>query len=175
MGVMATAALLERAKDKLGCAVRTARNPAVRQKVLSRAKDAAAKGVNRAHPVLLRATRGRIGGRVFRAPVLLLTTTGRRSGKERTVPLLYLREGDRIAVVGSYGGDDRDPLWVHNVRADPAVGVEIDGRRAPMRASIASAEEKARVWPKFVELYRYYDNYQRKTERDIPVVWLDPV
>jgi deazaflavin-dependent oxidoreductase (nitroreductase family) len=175
MGAMATAALIKQAKDKLGCAVRTARNPAGRKKVLARIKDAAAKGVNRAHPALLRATKGRLGARVFRAPVLLLTTTGRRSGKERTVPLLYLAQGDRIALVGSYGGDDRDPLWVHNIRADPAVTVEIDGRRRPMRASIASAEEKAALWPKVLELYRPYDNYQRRTERDIPVVWLDPV
>lgn len=172
---MATAALLGQAKDKLGCALRTAKDPAVRQKVRRRVKDAAAKGANRAHPLLLRATGGRIGGRVFKAPVLLLTTTGRKTGKERTVPLLYLREGDRIAVVGSYGGDARDPLWVHNVRADPAVRVEIDGQRMPMRASIASADDKARVWPKFVELYRYYDSYQRRTEREIPLVWLDPV
>jgi F420H(2)-dependent quinone reductase len=176
MGGMTNAALLKKkARDTVSCAVRTASDPAARRKLLGRAKDTAAKGVNRAHPALVRATKGRVGARWMKAPVLLLTTTGRKSGKERTVPLLYIREGERIGLVASYAGDDRDPLWLHNIRANPAVTVEIDGKRTPMRASIASAEDKARVWPKFVAIYRFYDTYQRRTERDIPVVWLDPV
>lgn len=175
MVAMATPVLMKQAKDKLACAVRTAKNPAVRKKAAKRAKDTAARAVNRAHPALLRATKGRVGARIAKAPVLMLTTTGRKSGKERTVPLLYVREGERLAVVASYGGDDRDPLWLHNLRADPAVTVEVDGRRTPMRASIASADDKARLWPKFLAIYRFYDKYQSRTERDIPVVLLDPV
>lgn len=122
-----------------------------------------------------RASGGRIGGRFLRgAPVLLLTTIGRKSGQPRTAPLLYLRDGERIVVVASKGGMSRHPLWYRNVEANPDVEVEIGTDKMPMRARRASEEEKSALWPKLVAMYRDFDDYQARTERNIPVVILTP-
>jgi len=120
-----------------------------------------------------RATGGRLGGR-FRggAPVFLLITKGRKSGQPRTAPLLYLEDDGRYVVVASKGGMSHHPLWFHNLEADPQVEVELGKRRIPMTARRASPEEKAALWPKLVAMYRDYDDYQARTERDIPVVIL---
>jgi deazaflavin-dependent oxidoreductase (nitroreductase family) len=155
-------------------AAKAVRDPAARATLRREAKDGLAWVANRVHPALLRASKGKVGAKLGKAPVLLLTTTGRRSGKERTVPLLYLAEGERLVVVASYGGDDRSPAWFLNLTDTPAATVELDGVRRPVTASVADAAEKERLWPRLLEIYRYYDNYQRKTDRDIPVVWLDP-
>lgn len=122
-----------------------------------------------------RATGGRIGGRFLRgAPVLLLITTGRKSGKPRTSPLLYLKEGDTYVIVASKGGMSHDPLWFKNLEANPEVEIEIGTRRMPMTARRASDAEKATLWPKLVAMYRDYDDYQARTDRNIPVVLLTP-
>lgn len=139
----------------------------------STAKDGAAKVVNRVHSFVYRRSGGKVGSRwVQKAPVLLLTTTGRKSGKARTAPVLYLADGDRLAIVASYGGDDRSPAWFHNLTANPDVTVEMAGTTRPMRAEVASAADKERLWPSLVEMYSGYESYQKKTERDIPVVFL---
>jgi len=103
-----------------------------------------------------------------------LTVTGRRSGQPRTVPLLYLRDGERVVFVASKGGMSRHPVWYHNVTAHPEVEVQIGGETRAMRARTASAEEKAALWPKLVAMYPDYDDYQARTERDIPVVICEP-
>jgi deazaflavin-dependent oxidoreductase (nitroreductase family) len=122
-----------------------------------------------------RATGGRLGGRFLRgAPVLLLTTRGRRSGQPRTAPLLYLEDGGRIAIVASKGGMSQHPLWYRNLEANPEVEVEIGRERRPMLARVATEAEKRELWPKLVAMYRDYDDYQARTERDIPVVVLTP-
>ena len=122
-----------------------------------------------------RATGGRLGGRFLRgAPVLLLITTGRKSGKPRTAPLLYLKEGDSYVIVASKGGMSHDPLWFKNLEANPDVEIEIGTRRLPMKARRADDAEKAILWPKLVAMYRDYDDYQARTERNIPVVVLTP-
>jgi deazaflavin-dependent oxidoreductase (nitroreductase family) len=122
-----------------------------------------------------RASGGRLGGR-FRggAPVCLLTTTGRRSGRPRTAPLLYLEDGERVVVVGSKGGMSRHPTWYLNCAANPDVEVEIGRERRAMRARTASAGERAELWPRLVEMYPDYAAYQARTEREIPVVILEP-
>ncbi len=135
-------------------------------------KDRAVRIVNRLHSNVYRRTDGRIGSHLRKAPVLLLTTAGRKSGKARTVPLVYLSDGARIVVVASYGGDDRSPQWFHNLVADPKVTVEVLGTRREMRAEVANADDKARLWPKLVKMYRAYATYQQRTEREIPVVIL---
>ena len=118
---------------------------------------------------------GRIGGKFLRgAPVLLLTTIGRKSGKPRTAPLLYLRDGEKIVIVGSKGGMSQHPLWYRNVEANPDVDVEIGSERRRMLARRATDEEKAAVWPKLVAMYRDFDDYQARTERNIPVIILSP-
>jgi F420H(2)-dependent quinone reductase len=105
--------------------------------------------------------------------VLLLTTTGRKTGKRRTSPLLYLRDGDMLAVVASEGGAPRHPAWYLNLAANPAVEVEIGRTREPRRARDASEDERARLWPRFVEMYAGYAAYERRTSRRIPVVLLE--
>jgi len=118
---------------------------------------------------------GRIGGR-FRqgAPVLLLTTTGRKSGRLRTAPLLYLEDGENLVVVASKGGMSQHPVWYLNLDSNPDVEVEIGTSRRRLRARRASDEEKAKLWPRLVAMYRDYDDYQARTDRNIPVVILGP-
>jgi deazaflavin-dependent oxidoreductase (nitroreductase family) len=120
-----------------------------------------------------RATGGRIGGTFLRgAPVLLLITQGRKSGLPRTAPLLYLKDGERIVLVASKGGMSHHPQWYLNVEANPEVEVEIGRERIPMRARRASDAEKAELWPELCTMYPDYDDYQARTERNIPVLIL---
>ena len=128
-----------------------------------------------------RLTRGRIGGtwRVGAGwrnpvPICLLEHRGRRTGKLRTTPLVYLQDADRVVVVASQAGRQHHPLWFRNIEADPAVMVQIGGERRPMRARTADAEERAALWPRLVDLYSDYDSYQSWTDREIPVVILEP-
>jgi deazaflavin-dependent oxidoreductase (nitroreductase family) len=122
-----------------------------------------------------RASGGRIGGRFLRgAPVCLLTTRGRRSGEPRVAPLLYLRDGENVVVVASKGGMSHHPLWYRNLEADPEVLLQIGRETTKRRARLASADEKRRLWPQLVAMYPDYDDYQARTERDIPVVILEP-
>lgn len=136
------------------------------------AKDTGTKVVSRLHNVVFRRTSGRVGGKFRKAPTLLLTTTGRKSGKQHTVPVLYLTDGDALVVVGSYGGDDRTPAWFLNLLANPDVTVERGADKVAMTATLASPEEKARLWPLLVAMYPGYATYQKRTTRDIPVAIL---
>ena len=125
---------------------------------------------------LYRLTAGRIGGTFRRgAPVCIVTTTGKRTGAPRTIALLYLADGDDIVVVASKGGMSHSPGWFHNMMANPRVEVEIGTSRRPMVARRASAAEKAALWPRLVAMYPDYDDYQARTTRDIPVVFLSPI
>lgn len=106
---------------------------------------------------------------------LLLTTTGRRSGKERTTPLIYQPDGDAYVVVASKGGADDDPLWYKNIQANPEVKVQVKGDKFTARARTATRDEKPALWSKMAAAWPDYDEYQKKTSRDIPVVVLDRV
>lgn len=122
-----------------------------------------------------RASGGRIGGTFLRgAPVMLLTTIGRKSGQRRTAPLLYLRDGDKVICVASKGGMPKHPLWFRNLEANPNVEVQIGNDVTPMRAAVASQTEKEAYWPKLTAMYRDFDDYQARTDRNIPVVILSP-
>lgn len=126
------------------------------------------------HRTLYRASGGRIGGRIWGLRVVLLTTIGRRSGKPRTVPLLSLRDGDDVVVIASYGGLDRPPAWWLNLEAHPEAGLE-DGRaKRAVIARTASGDERARLWARVTEQAPGYLAYERRTERAIPVVILEP-
>lgn len=128
----------------------------------------------RLHVFLYRLSGGAIGGRFGKAPVLLLTTKGRRSGKAYTTPLLYLRDGSNLVVVASSGGADLDPQWWRNLKSDPEAQVQVKRDKFAARAEQASAEEKQRLWPQLVQMYKPYQGYQEKTAREIPVVILKP-
>src|SRR4051794_2253938 len=138
--------------------------------------DALFKIVNAVHQPLFRLSKGRIGGRGLGMPVLVLTTTGRKSGAKRSVMLTSpLQLGDSIVLVASRGGDDQNPAWLYNLQADPEVEVEQDGRTRAMRARVADTAERAELWPRVVADHANYASYQAKTDREIPVVVLDPV
>ncbi|MBE1535654.1 nitroreductase family deazaflavin-dependent oxidoreductase [Actinomadura algeriensis] len=106
---------------------------------------------------------------------LLLTTKGRRTGQPRTTPLIYQPEGDAYLVVASKGGTDEPPLWYLNLQADPEVQVQVKGDRFTARARTATPEEKPALWRKMAATWPQYDEYQTKTEREIPVVVLERV
>ncbi len=136
----------------------------------------------RAHVPVYRLTNGRIGskwriGAGWKKPVpmLLLDHVGRKSGTEFTTPLLYLEDGDRLVIVASQGGLPKNPQWFHNLMANPDTAVALKGeRRREVRAREATPEERAALWPRLVDLYADFDNYQAWTDREIPVVILDP-
>jgi deazaflavin-dependent oxidoreductase (nitroreductase family) len=140
-------------------------------------KDFQMQTMNFVHRSLLTVTGGRIGTTVGNMPVYKVTTTGRTSGRARTVMLTApIRDGDTVVFVASKGGDDRDPDWYRNLVANPEFTIEsTDGSgRMTLAARTASAEEKDELWPRIVAAYKGYGGYQRKTERDIPVVVAEP-
>jgi len=100
----------------------------------------------------------------------LLTTRGRKSGKLRRTPLIYGQDGDRYILVASLGGADHHPLWYLNLVADPEVTLQVGADVFRGHARTASPEEKQALWPLMVELWPDYEQYQARTDRDIPVV-----
>lgn len=107
-------------------------------------------------------------------PTLLLTTTGRKSGTPRALPLIYGEDGERYVVIASKGGMPSHPLWYRNLEAQPECDLMVGARALSARARTAVGEERERLWEKMVEIYRPYVDYQKATERVIPVVVLDP-
>jgi deazaflavin-dependent oxidoreductase (nitroreductase family) len=107
------------------------------------------------------------------APVLILTTTGRRSGEPRPTPLIYGRSGDDYLVVASKGGAPEPPAWFVNLSANPDVQVQVKADRFTARARTATAEEKPEMWRTMTAIWPAYDDYQAKTDREIPVVVLE--
>ena len=138
--------------------------------------DAALKFMNAAHRVLLKASFGKLGWKAGSMPVLELTTTGRKSGQARAVMLTSpIQDGDTVVIVASKGGEDTHPAWYLNLVADPAVEVALAGApKRPYTARVASAEERAELWPRVTASYDNYAGYQRKTDREIPLVLLTP-
>jgi deazaflavin-dependent oxidoreductase (nitroreductase family) len=104
---------------------------------------------------------------------LLLTTRGRRSGQLRRTALIYGRDGDHYVVVGSVGGSARHPAWYLNLTDHPEVEVQVGPERFRATARTATPEEKPRLWELMTSIWPAYEEYQRKTERDIPVVILE--
>lgn len=128
--------------------------------------------VTRAAAWLYRTSNGKIAGTMQGAPVLLLTTRGRKTGKLRTLPLIYGEDGNDLLVVASKGGWPRHPHWYQNLRADPNVEVMQGARKRTMIARTADGTERARLWPRMVEVYKPYDDYQSWSDREIPIVIL---
>jgi deazaflavin-dependent oxidoreductase (nitroreductase family) len=116
-----------------------------------------------------------LGGGKGLVPTLLLTTVGRKSGRVLTLPLIFGRSGPSYVVVASKGGAPAHPAWYLNLQANPEVKVQVKAEKFTARAHTADAEERAALWPKMVEIYGPYADYQVKTTRQIPVVILTPV
>lgn len=138
--------------------------------------DLMLKTMNAAHRVLLTLTGNRVGASFGGMPSLELTTIGRKSGTPSWVMLTApLQEGQTYVVVAARGGDDIHPAWFLNLRDNPAVQVRVVGKpERPMRARIASAEERARMWPLIAARHPNYAGYQKRTTREIPLVLLEP-
>lgn len=138
------------------------------------------------HQRVYRWTRGAVGRHAAGRPTLLLHTVGRKTGKARATALVYAKDGDALVVVASYGGAPQHPGWYLNLRSRPEVEVQVGRRRWPATARIAEGEERERLWQLVNERNRglapvlhrgavgRYDVYQRHTDREIPVVVLDP-
>lgn len=138
-------------------------------------RDSSVRRWSALHKDLYRLTRGRLGRRLVDNDILLLTTTGRRTGREHTVPLLYLTDGPRLVVVASYGGRPIHPAWYLNLDHQPKVTVQIGSHAMAMVARSAGPEKRAQWWPRIVDAYDGYSTYQSRTDREIPIVFLEPL
>lgn len=108
-------------------------------------------------------------------PTLLLTTTGRKSGTQRSLPLIYGEVADSYVVIASKGGMPTHPLWYRNLEAKPECDLMVGAKAISARARVAEGEEREKIWNMMVEIYAPYVDYQKATERVIPVVVLDPI
>ena len=133
------------------------------------------KNMNRVHRVIRGVSFGKLGWTAANMPVLELTTTGRKSGEARTVLLTSpVQQGDSLVIIASKGGEPTHPAWYLNLVADPNVTVTTEHETKAMLARVADGDERAELWPKVVQAARNYADYQKKTDREIPVVILDP-
>jgi deazaflavin-dependent oxidoreductase (nitroreductase family) len=131
--------------------------------------------LTKVHVAALRLSGGRLGATVRRAPVLILHHVGRRSGEERVCPLLYLPDGERMVIVASKGGSHRHPAWFLNLREMEETEVEVGGESKRVAVRIATPEERDELWPRVVEIWPDYAAYQRRTDREIPLILLEPL
>jgi deazaflavin-dependent oxidoreductase (nitroreductase family) len=138
-----------------------------------RLADIRSRWVSRIHAWILKLSGWHLAATVVGMPIVELRTTGRRSGRPRTVVLsVPVVDGERVVLVASKGGDDRDPEWYRNLVADPAVELTMRGVTRPMTARTADPDE--RLWPRVVAGYAGYAEYQRRTTREIPLVICEP-
>jgi deazaflavin-dependent oxidoreductase (nitroreductase family) len=127
------------------------------------------------HTLVYRLSGGLIGHRFPGAPpMLLLDHRGAKSGTKRTTPLVYVDDPPNIVLVASKGGHPRNPSWYHNLRANPDTTVQVGSSRREVRARVATPEERRRLWPMAVRTYSGYAGYQKRTNREIPLVVLEP-
>jgi deazaflavin-dependent oxidoreductase (nitroreductase family) len=119
-----------------------------------------------------RSNSGKVGGPFAGATLLLLHTLGRKSGRERVNPVAYVKDGERMAIIASKGGAPENPDWFHNLTAHPEVTVEVDADTFRVRASVAEEPERTRLYEKMTAMLPGFAEYQRRTERVIPVIVL---
>jgi F420H(2)-dependent quinone reductase len=137
--------------------------------------DFAVKWMSRINTFMYRRNGGKgLGGTFQGIPVALLTTTGRKTGEPRISPLYFHRDGDRVIVAASRGGSDKNPMWYLNLKADPKVTVQIRDEILELTAREATEDERNLYWPKLVEMYPTYEDYQSWTDRKIPLVVCEP-
>ena len=122
-----------------------------------------------------RANHGKISGPREGMPILLLTMTGAKTGRTLVRPLCYSRDGNRIVVIASYGGAERNPPWYHNLVANPIVTVEVDNEKFKAKAAQVHGAERDRLFDAQSDLMPFFKDYQNKTRRQIPVLTLTPI
>ena len=137
-------------------------------------RDSTARRLSRLHALLYRLTGGVVGRRLVRNDMLLLTTRGFATGKPHTVPLLYLHDNDALVVIASWGGRPDNPDWYRNLTREPRATVHVRRKRWAVWARTATVRERALWWPRIVAAYPAYRTYQSRTDRVIPVVFLEP-
>jgi F420H(2)-dependent quinone reductase len=118
--------------------------------------------------------RGAPGGPVQASPCSYPDHHRQQDRPEEEYPLLYVEDGEALVIVASNGGSDKAPSWFSNLKADPAATVQVGAEHRNVHAHVASPAERERLWPKALAAYRTYEEYQSKTEREIPVVILEP-
>ena len=119
---------------------------------------------------------GKIGGRISGLEVLLLTTRGRKTGIERTTPLGYFKYGQgSYVIIGSNAGFDTQPAWFYNLKSQPHVTIQVKDKQLDVDAEVAGSEKRNQLWTQLVKLAPFYGNYEKKTDREIPIVILHPV
>jgi deazaflavin-dependent oxidoreductase (nitroreductase family) len=121
-----------------------------------------------------RLTGGRLMGKFMGRPVVLITMTGAKSGKKRTIPLMYVPYKDGVIVVASQGGAPKSPVWHRNLIEHPEIEAQYRGKKMKLRARQVDDAEKAAVWPTCVENYPPFEEYQARTDRNIPVFVCEP-
>ena len=122
-----------------------------------------------------RANHGKVGGQFANAPLLLLTTTGAKSGRAITKPLAYTKDADRIVLIASFAGAPKNPAWFNNLAANPVVTVELGAERFQARAKFVSGQERQRLYDNQAKVMPIFNDYQKKTTRQIPVVVLEKI
>jgi len=138
--------------------------------------DSVLKALNAVHHALVKVSGGRLGWTASKMMVVDLTTIGRKTGQPRSVMLTSpVQEDERLVVVASRAGNDHHPAWYLNLRDNPEVEVSMKGQsNVRMQARTASPDERARLWPEVTAVYQDYAEYQTQTEREIPLVILEP-
>jgi F420H(2)-dependent quinone reductase len=127
------------------------------------------------HTTAYRLTGGLVGHRIpGLPPMLLLEHVGAKSGQRRTSPLVYTEDGNQLVLVASKGGYPENPAWFHNLKANPDAIVQVGSQRRTVHAREARPEERGRLWPKVVDTYGGFAEYQERTDREIPLVVLEP-
>ena len=132
--------------------------------------------LTRLNVAVFRASNGRLMNKfVGGYPVCVVTTRGAKSGKTRRIALIHLPYGDSKLLVASQGGMDTHPVWVYNLVAHPVIQIMVDGEEKTYTAARVSDEEKAELWPHLLSLYPDFDEYQARTDRNIPVFRCEPL
>lgn len=129
-----------------------------------------------AHTFLYQRSGGRLGHTIpgVGGKMLLLDHVGAKSGVKRTSPLLYVEDGEDVVIIASKGGFPKNPAWYYNLVANPDTTVQIGPEHRPVHARVAKPEERERLWDKAVAAYHGYEDYRARTEREIPLVVLEP-
>jgi len=131
--------------------------------------------MNTVHRTLMTVSGGRIGWTAGKRPLPDLTSTGRKGGEQRSTLLTSpWQDGETMAIIASAGGNDAHPAWYLNLEADPSVRVRTEDGERSMTARTATGDERSRLWTEISEKYTNYAGYQKKTDREIPVVLLEP-
>jgi deazaflavin-dependent oxidoreductase (nitroreductase family) len=132
--------------------------------------------VMKGHTTAYRLTGGVVGHRFpGLPPMLLLEHVGAKSGQRRTSPLAYTEDGNQLVLVASKGGHPKNPAWFYNLKANPDAIVQVGSRRRTVHARVARPEERGRLWSRVVDTYSGFAEYQERTEREIPLLVLEPV